>query len=271
MARQPPAWLGRSFIVAGLAAAPALSGHLPQARAAAAQIASHCDPDLPVSTSNPLGYRQRGDRCEGVFVQDVSATRLTVVSFGQFDITGLGAGEDAWQLEWEPVPDDVHIRAYALRPRTYYRMDTWRPGGSRSYRWPTSVVTALNLTPADIGIVATAQRMIGGRPREVYLPLRIGRPTGPEGTYELRIVPGVELSEVFVGMSAVGTDGTPGATTPMPLNHGYYPAGRSISVPVGPLAAPGPYFVEIGATLRGGGAVSHELWIVHPPERQVPE
>ena len=33
-----------------------------------------CDPALKVRPNDPLGYRARGDRCEGMFVEEVSGT-----------------------------------------------------------------------------------------------------------------------------------------------------------------------------------------------------
>lgn len=225
----------------------------------------HCDPDLPVSTSNPLGYRLRGDRCEGVYVQEVSATPITVAAFGQFNVPDPPGGGPL-RLEWTPASpaagaDGVRLRAYSVRPRTYYRMDSLQPAQATSFEWPTDVVAALKLAWSDIGIVATTRQKVGSALRDLYLPVRIGRPApGRETTYELLLVPGSELSELFVGLAPVRADGVPAPTNPMPLGYGYYPAGRSIRVPIGPAGAPGTYFVEIGATLRGGGAVSHEIW-----------
>lgn len=266
MTRTSPASLGRSVIVAGVALTMLHGSLLVRTPVAAAQADSHCDPSLPVSIANPLGYRLRGDRCEGVFVQEVSATQLAVVSFGRLALEVSPDVDDALTLEWGPASGEVRLRAYALKPRTYYRMDAHRPAGSRSYRWPTDVVAALDLAAEDIGVVALTTAVVGSRMRDVHMPVLAGRPAGQPNTYDLLLMPGAELREVFVAVSAVGADGAPEPTRPMPLNYGYYPAGRSIRVPVGPLAAPGIYFVEIGATLRAGGAVSHELWFVHPPE-----
>jgi putative ABC transport system substrate-binding protein len=42
---------------------------------------SHCDPALPQLKDTPLGYRERGDRCEGLYIRDVSSTTLLIGSF----------------------------------------------------------------------------------------------------------------------------------------------------------------------------------------------
>jgi hypothetical protein len=227
---------------------------------------SHCDPYLPVSQDNPLGYRLRGDRCEGVYVQQVTNTPVLVASFGRLNLPKLPSQGTPVLVEWTPVAGELQLRTYSLKPRMYYRMDSRRPPGGGSYRWSSDVVAALELTPDDVGIVAWTERDIGGARQPVYVPVRAGTPTvTPDGIYDLVIVPGTELNEVFVGVSAVAADGRPavGITKPAALKYGYYPAGRPIRIAVGPLPSPGTYVAEIGATLKAGGALSHEVWFVH--------
>jgi hypothetical protein len=228
----------------------------------AAVQSGHCDPYLPVSRDNPFGYRVRGDRCEGIYVQQITATPLIVASFGQLDVPQSLAPNGTLLVEWDPGAAGVRLRASSLKPKTYYRMDSRQPADSRSYRWPTDVLSALKLTAGDIGIVAWVEQKVGDTLRNVYLPIRVGRPVpGREITYELVLVPGDELSEVYVALSSVAADGTRVPVSPAkPLKYGFYPAGRSIRIPVGPLPHAGDYLVEIGATLRRGGAVSQELW-----------
>ena len=222
----------------------------------------HCDPYLPVSRDDPFGYRVRGDRCEGIYVQQITATPLIVASFGQLDIPQPVPPNSTLLVEWDPGAAGVRLRASSLKPKTYYRMDSRQPADSRSYRWPTDVLSALKLTAREIGIVAWAEQNVGNAVRNVYLPIRVGRRTdGRESVYELVLIPGDELTEVYVALSSIAADGkrVP-VSAAKPLQYGFYPAGRSIRIPVGPLPHAGNYLVEIGATLRGGGAVSHELW-----------
>lgn len=233
---------------------------------AARAQSSHCDPYLQVSHDNPLGYRLRGDRCEGVYVQQVTNTPVLVASFGRVNLPKVTGQDRPVVIEWTPLAEELRLRTYSLKPRTYYRMDSRRPSGGGSYRWSSDVFAALELTSADIGVVAWTERNIGGTRRDVYVPVRVGTPLAPwDGVYDLVFVPGIELNEVFVGLSAVAADGRSGTavTKAAPLKYGYYPAGRPIRIPVGPLVSPGIYVAEIGATLKAGGAISHELWFVH--------
>jgi hypothetical protein len=238
----------------------ASQGATPQARA--------CDPYLPISLDNPFGYRPRGDRCEGVYIQPVSSTPLVVASFGQLNLPESFRADGALLLEWAPGAGEVRLRTTALKPRTYYRMDSRLPAASHSYRWPTDVLAALHLTSSDIGVVAWTSRKIGTTVREMYLPLRIGEPAADrENMYELLLIPGSELAEVFIGLASVGEDGAKRRviSEPKPLKYRFYPAGRAVRIPVGPLPSAGSYVLDIGATLRDGGAISHEIWFVHVP------
>ena len=104
---------------------------------AALPIAEHCDRYLPVSRGDPFGYRMRGDRCEGVYIQQVSATPLLVASFGRLDLPDTIPAAGSLLVQWAPHRGEVRLRAHSLKPRTYYRMDHRQPAGSHSYRWPT--------------------------------------------------------------------------------------------------------------------------------------
>lgn len=233
-----------------------------------AQAAEHCDRYLPVSHRDPFGYRMRGDRCEGVYVQQVASTPLVVASFGRLAVPDVLTANGALLVEWTPVAGEVRLRAHSLKPRTYYRMDHRQPRGARSYRWPTDVLAALKLTRREIGIVALLEQKVGRSTREVYVPVRINTPAARGAVHELVLVPGNELSEVFVALSLVAADGKRSeVSAAKPLRYGFYPAGRSIRIPVGPIARPGTYLLEIGATLRNGGAVSREVWFVEAPTR----
>lgn len=231
------------------------------------RAAEHCDRYLPVSLGNPFGYRMRGDRCEGVYVQQVASTPLIVASFGRLSVPDTLSAGGTLLVEWPAHGREVRLRAQSLKPKTYYRMDHRQPAGARSYRWPTDVLAALKLTRRDIGIVAVTEEKVGGSTREVYVPVRIGAPLpARDANYELVLVPGNELSEVFVALSRVAADGKRSeVSAAKPLRFGFYPAGRSIRIPVGPIAGPGTYLLEIGATLRDGGAVSREVWFVEVP------
>jgi hypothetical protein len=231
---------------------------------------NYCAPFLGQMSDNPLGYRMRGDRCEGIYIKEVGATTLLVASFmessGGFDFKP----DKALPIEWNRTPcnNAIRLRAIGLKRRLYYRMDTVRPPGSISYSWPSDVLAALNLQKKDIGIVGFTHCSVGKTEREVYVPLRIKRPVDAKrsDSYQIVLLPGVELSEVFITLAPVGSDGSPLAFLKKgeALKYGYYPAERGIEISISGLKASGIYYLEIGATLRGGGTSVIELWFFHP-------
>jgi len=125
--------------------------------------------------------------------------------FEDFDPSSLGN----LSVEWShPVETTIHLRAYALREKLYYQMDAVVPAGRNSYLWPGDVLNALQLSKRDIGVVAFTEYRVGAVNRTLYVPLRI-RQKGRErsGSYQLVLVPGSELKEVFFSLAQVGADG----------------------------------------------------------------
>lgn len=226
---------------------------------------SPCDPLLVQPPGNPNGYRQRGDRCEGVYVQQVSGEPLAVVSWTRsledYDLTVAKPLVLAWD---SPGGDRVHLRAGGLRRRLYYRMDAAPPARSRSYSWPASLLAALGIGKAELAITATVRVPVDKEEREVYLPLdvRQQQPAGRSASYQLILVPEVELKEVYLTLAA------PGKAAPIKdgerLHYGFYPAGRPIEIPVTAAKARGIYRLQIGADLGAGGSSTVELWFYHP-------
>jgi len=220
---------------------------------------AHCDADLNPGTSNPLRYRLRGERCEGIYIQDVAATVLRLVSFTEsYEPFDAGDGRPL-VLEWAAPPSGtIHLRAQSLRHRLYYRMDSIRSERSISFEWPLDVVSVLKLQKNELGILAWSTRRIGSTDRLVYEPLRVRqREPAKSGPYRMVVVPGVQVEELTLSVAAVGVTGELGGNTidKQPLGPGYYPAGRAVEIPVQIPADAGLYRVELGATLtRGGGA-----------------
>jgi hypothetical protein len=130
----------------------------------------------------------------------------------------------------------------------------------------TEMLAALNVRRSELGVVGWASHKIGVKERDLYLPLRIMQ-SGPMPADRVQLVvsPAAELSEVFVTLARVGADGRPGNAllNHRPLGYGYYPAERAVSIPISGLTTPGVYVVELGATLRGGGASSVRLWFLY--------
>jgi hypothetical protein len=148
----------------------------------------------------------------------------------------------------------------------YYRMDAVRSDGT-SFNWPSDILSALQLSSTDVGIVATIRTQAEGAIRDVYLPLTWPgqqAPSGARGAYQLIVVPGVELKEVFLSLSRSGERRGKPVMENRPLGYGYYPAERAFAVPVLGMRERGIYHLELAATFREGGSATTELWFYHP-------
>lgn len=228
-----------------------------------------CDSLVATQSSDPLRYRQRGDRCEGVYGQNVAgSSTLRVASL----VESLEAFDDTSSLplrvEWSaPAGEPVMLRASAIRAGLYYRMETAHPIAASNFAWPSDVRRPLHIASADIGVTGTASMPIGGERREVLVPLRISqrRPPTRSSSYRLTLWPTVGLSEVFVTVAATAADGTPARylQRDAKLGYGVYPAERPIVVRLPALTERGVYLVRVAATREGSGGVTRSFLLYH--------
>ena len=240
---------------------------LPSGAAAADSL---CDLDLPRDSKSPVAYHLRGDRCEGIYAQQVSAVsvevRSLVAGFGAFD----PARNEKLELAWAAPPDsagDVRLRAFSLKPRTYYRMDTAVPAARGAYQWPTDVLASVELGQADLGLIAWIDLpRPGGSARSVYLPLRAGAGAAKgDAGYEVSLVPSVRLSEVRLKVSRLDGRGNAKDTLQdKELDLGYYPAATPTIFSTGKLGPAGFYRLVITAVPKTGLSVVQDIELYHP-------
>ena len=227
-----------------------------------------CD-SLPVRVSDPLHYRQRGDRCEGLYGQDVSgSSELQLVSLVEHVERIDDTASAPVRIEWTaPEGEPVALRASPLRAGLYYRMETARPITGTRYDWPSDVRKSLRIGSADIGLLGWTMTTLGGIRRELFVPLRVTqrRPSSSSSSYRLTLWPTVGLSEVYVTVAATGANGAPGRHLQRDekLGYGYYPAARPIDVRLPALSERGVYFVRIAATRDGGGGATRTFLLYH--------
>jgi hypothetical protein len=227
-----------------------------------------CDPRLARPAKDPLGYERRGDRCEGLYIQEVAGSAgLLVASLIEAAPSFAFAPGERLRLEWtaEGQPA-VRLRAVALRRRLYYRMDAVRPAGSSTFEWPTDILASLKMSTQELGLVGWMERQVGPRLEDVYVPLRMGKgQIARSGRYVLLIVPGNELSEIYVTLAEVGPDGRDVAVIRRDerLGYGYYPAERSIRVQLPVLDRPAVYRLQLGAALSRGGSTTKTIFFYH--------
>jgi hypothetical protein len=237
--------------------------------AAVAAADSLCDPSLPQDSKSPVAYHLRGDRCEGIYAQQVSAisveVRSLVAGFGAFD----PARNEKLELAWTAPPGntaDVRLRAFSFKPRTYYRMDTAVPAARSAYQWPTDVLASVELGQADLGLIAWIDLPgPGGSARPVYLPLRAGAGAVKRNDgYEASLIPSVRLTEVRLKVSRLDDKGNVKDTLQdKELGIGYYPAGTATVFSTGKLGPEGFYRLVITAIPKSGLSVVQDIELYH--------
>jgi hypothetical protein len=191
-----------------------MATHALPAWPAAAQ-AVRCNPTLLAqAVDNSFGYAPRGDRCEGIFSQKVSAQPIELISvteyFADFDLRRQPELEVTWPRP-ASVRGPVSIAVRGLSRELHYAMDTERKADESRFRWATEVLRWTKLGPPSLGATGTTRAVVGGRERLIYLPLRIGAPSDRDTTrsYVVKFYPRERLDSVFVTLVALDERGAP--------------------------------------------------------------
>jgi hypothetical protein len=220
------------------------------------QSSPRCDSTLVALARGPFGYKPLGDRCEGIYAQQVAGSHLTLVSL----TAGIGEYNPdrdlSVVLEWtNPTARESHVQAQGIRRDLFYQMDVVRPANTYSYIWSTAVLRGLGIKPWELGLLAWSPVPLRGLPKRLYLPVRVRRDTTQRrtATIELTLYPSVRLDEIFLSVAHSDSVGGVGADIikPQPQLLGVYPAERAVRVPLPSLAAPGYYVARIGARRAG--------------------
>jgi hypothetical protein len=230
---------------------------------------SFCDPGLTENTKGTTTYKMRGDRCEGIFAQQVSSPHLEIRSLvgvlQPFDPKKDSAVVLAWTAP-SGHNGDVRLRAFSFKPSVYYRMDTRVASDHNTYRWPTDVLDSVGLGQANLGLLAwTEVTEPGGTKREVYLPLHTGTGSSKSAGYTVTFVPSTRLSEVRVKVSRLAGQGTaPTVLRDEKLVDEYYADAEPAEFSTGKLGPAGLYHITITARPKAGLSIVQDFDLYHP-------
>jgi len=253
-------------------------------RAAVVTVLGADEPAAPCATElkpeeGQQGYRERAGRCEGLYVEKVSGTTLSLVGFTErVDNFDFATGR-VCLLEWPPFDGgEVRIRAQGVKQNLHYRMDRSCKKDERSYSWPTDVSGGLKLTYEDIGVFAFAEAKVGDRSIDVQLPLRVHAPvaqppavapvTVDAAEYEVSLLPRATLLEIYVTILPIDDKGAPGEAVRNEerLALGHYPSDVSVSFRISPkeLKQRGLYLLRVAATVENNAPVTIETFFYRP-------
>lgn len=238
----------------------------------------NCDPGLQPAGGNEVGYAPRGDRCEGIYIQEVSGETLQIVSLTEDYKNYKFTKDKPLLLEWPARGDaPVQVRASSLKRKIYYRMDTLRSQKPPGYTWPTDILSRLELGREDVGLLAWTEQTVVTKKQKICLPLRL---TPQESTalpaqdvvdsYKVVLLSSVELQEVYVTLCPLDSKGKPGKPirNSSKLDYGFYPADRPITFRIlfSELsdAPDGLYSLSVGAELKNGDPVHTDIYFFQP-------
>jgi hypothetical protein len=214
--------------------------------------AAPCDTTL--KPRGPSGYMARGDRCEGIYVSEVSGTELSLASLTRVFSDYNPDSITRLLVRWEsPIDSGITLRARSVKRNVYYGMDTRRTGSVREFTWPTTILANQDLLRRDVGIVGWTTMRIGSRVERVYLPLHIVYDTAASqpGNYQVKIYPSVRLREVYLTLSQLDSLGQVSRILMRgdSLRRAPYGARQPITVPIADPGARGIYRLEISARM----------------------
>lgn len=172
-----------------IVAAPVVLSGLVSASAAATP---NCLAAQTLAASGSLGYRQRGQRCEGLLrrlVGNSSAIDLLGYHAGTVDFDALRKQPLALFVLGEGADVQVSLRARMVTANSVYQMDSTPAKLGGQFPWPNDVALAASLSQSDasdgrqsidlnqFGVVACSDRC-AERPKTVYWPVQTSTSRG---------------------------------------------------------------------------------------------
>ena len=160
-----------------------------------------CRADIVPTDNKKIGYRDRGDRCEGLFVQKVSATGLRIAAFHNHpaiykkDSLHIGVYSKA-------VETSKELTVTSIKSRQHYRMDTVFSGDA--YDLPLDVLQhpLIDVKPADVSAVVCTDNCQSTLPTLVPASFAKDKERNPYVTF----IANLQLHELRVTIKDKGTD-----------------------------------------------------------------
>ena len=157
---------------------------------------SLCRPDVKPASTDELAYKERGDRCEGLFAQKVSATGLRIAAFHEhpavFDENSL-----ALNILSPGMSSSKTLTATSLRPKQYYRMDTAYVGANFSLTLDLVRHPQINIDPPELAAVICKEGCDSSLPTLVPASFAQNTPFNPY----IALVANLELFELEISIT----------------------------------------------------------------------
>lgn len=159
-----------------------------------------CREEIKPAGDISLSYKQRGDRCEGLFSQNVSATGIRIAAYHKngaiYNKTDL-----AINISSNNSNERKHIIVTSLKANQFYRMDASFSG--MHYSLPLDIVNHpdVNVIPSDFAAVICKNNC------ETSSPTLAPASFGEEASYNpyIALIANLELFELRISIKATDT------------------------------------------------------------------
>jgi len=221
----------------------------------------YCNPAVPKSWSDPkLAYRERGNRCEGLYSQQIAApSKVEIVGFFQHPPVVEPGSEVPLRVKIGESNSPVQIQAVSLRYRHFYRMDTRLAPGQANFLWPRSILNSreVSLNKRELAILACIStcRSTGSRSMMKILPVSLTderRNIKPKSYLMFRA--SVRLKSLWLRISRLPDREVLGQANV--LGGRRLAAGEPFRVPVSALRYGSRYLLQVRAVPASSGASS---------------
>jgi hypothetical protein len=192
-----------------------------------------------------IAYRDRGNRCEGVYEQPVSGgINLQLVGYqivsGPITLDRLDYVDV--RVIGMKLGDKPTLRVLSVRPGLFYQMDTSQIGGDGGYTWPSAVLRevrrVVGFEAGDLAAIACSNAC-RAEPETRYWPVAVGAlQDSGSSTLMLVLRTAVELGQLRMTVTS-----SPG-TGVVPVRGTYFSPDRAIRITL-PALTPGPHQVTI--------------------------
>ena len=186
-----------------------------------------CKPDIKPASGSELAYKQRGDRCEGLFAQKVSATGLRIAAFhkhpARYDDSSASIN-----ISSAYTGSDKVLTVTSLRPKQFYRMDTVHAGTNFALSPDVVRHPEVNVAPSDFAALVCTQNCDTSIPTLVPAWFDSDEPHNPY----VALVANLELFELRISIRDAETDQV--LFDEEVLGKRTWPAGRPATFPLKP-------------------------------------
>lgn len=209
-----------------------------------------CDSNL-TPIQGELGYRQRGNRCEGFYrAQVASISAISVIGFIKGSLHFDLSEDEVIEVSVPALPIDLHIRAVGIPFKTYYRMDSRIAPGEKLI-WPVKdVIYPAKLSAKTINVFGWIEQ----ENEIVYVPVsakaKIDSAIYNEEEINLYLRASLNMQKVLWRFYEV-IDGVPSQLSPWKQDtESFYRFGEPIRITL-PSSSTGEIYVEVAGVEEG--------------------